>query len=604
MRPAASYDLEHQIPFRDHLKTLRKLWLYVWPTAAQNKDGRAIRWRVVFSLSCLLLTKLATVGAPVLFKEAIDRLSIESMAYALPAGFVLAYGLARIAQSVFRELRDFLFVRVSQHARRSVALETFWQLHQLSLDYHLKRQTGGLSRVIERGVQAVRMILSFLVFNIGPTILELLMVSLIVFYFFNIYYVLIIIATVSIYALLTIRVTQWRLKYRQQMNQSDNNANTRAIDSLLNFETVKYFGNEAYEHERYDRALREFEDAAIRSQGSLFILNFGQQLTIGLGSLAILLLAVDGVLAKSISLGDFVMLNTYMLQLFLPLNFLGFVYREVRQALIDMDHMFAIHRLQSSVADRPDAKKLVCRSGDLQFKQVSFRYDDRLILDKLSLHLKAGETLAIVGPSGAGKSTISRILMRLYDVQDGSIEIDGQDIRSVTQSSLRQVIGIVPQDTVLFHETIAYNIGYGKAGCSREEIKQAAMQAQLGPLLEKLDKGLDTLVGERGLKLSGGEKQRVAIARAILRNPKILVLDEATSALDTKTERDIQEQLQQLAAGRSMLVIAHRLSTIVHAQHILVLQDGVVVERGRHDELLAAGGVYAHMWQVQQHEQQ
>ena len=595
MRPAASYDPNSAFKELDHFKTLRSLAGYLWP-----KDGSGFRARLVASMSCLVFAKGLSAFIPVIYKHLVDDLSVKEVALALPLGLILAYGAAKISLSFFGELRDFLFVKISQRTRRKVALKTFRHLHRLSLRFHLERQTGGISRVIERGTSAIRFVLSFVVFNIGPTLLELCLVVGLLVYFFNVSFGIIVAATVVLYIFLTVRVTEWRLKYRREMNQKDTLANTKAIDSLLNFETVKYFGNEKFEYERYDEALAGFESANINSQGSLLILNVGQQLVIGVGTIAILYLAGKEVVEGTMTIGDFVMVNTYMLQLFLPLNFLGFVYREIKQGLIDMDKMFELINLEPEIKDKPEANELAVSAAKIEFKNVRFSYNaDRQIFEDLSFVVEPGKTLAVVGESGAGKSTISRLLMRFYDVDGGSIEIDGMDIRSVTQDSVRRAIGIVPQDTVLFNDTIAYNIRYADPSKSQEEVSRAARVAKIENFIQSLEKAYETPVGERGLKLSGGEKQRVAIARAVLKDPQILVLDEATSSLDTKTEREIQGELEQLSKSKTTLIIAHRLSTIVHADTIIVLQKGAIIEKGNHQELIDRKGEYHRMWEQQ-----
>ena len=598
MRGARTYDAAEEFANRDHGKTIATLWRYIW-----TQGSRAFRVRIVLALSCLLMAKIASVTTPILYKYLVDHFSDLSGLLVLPVGLILSYGIVRLSQSLFGELRDFLFVKVTQGTRRQIALRVFQHLHSLPLQFHLERQTGGISRVIERGTRAIRFVISFMVFNIGPTLLELSMVMGLVAYFFSYQFSLIILVTVGIYIFLTIRITEWRLKYRREMNQRDTQANTHAVDSLLNFETVKYFGNEDYEFDRYEKSLKQFEDAAIKSQGSLLLLNFGQQGVIGVGTIGILFLAAQGIVDKSMTLGDFVMVNTYMLQLFIPLNFLGFVYREIKQSLIDMDKMFEILDIEPNIKDKDDAKELELKGGAVEFDQVQFSYNnDRQIIKNLSFKVPAGETLAIVGASGLGKSTILRLLMRFYDINGGKIRIDGQDIASVTQKSLRRAIGVVPQDTVLFNDTLEFNVLYGDPNQNMLAVKEAIQQAQLEPFVESLKENSQTKVGERGLKLSGGEKQRVAIARAILRDPEILILDEATSSLDTGTERYIQESLEKLSKNRTTMIVAHRLSTIIHAHNIIVLGPEGIMESGNHHQLLEKNGEYKKMWESQHQE--
>ncbi|MCB1174795.1 MAG: ABC transporter ATP-binding protein/permease [Leptospiraceae bacterium] len=606
------FDTIHESGNNNHLRTLAFLGRYLWP--AGHLD---LKVRVTLAVAALLTARGISVYTPMLFRALVDHLGGQSrlewvpLALATPIALVVSYGLARILQQLFGELRDFAFIRVAQHAQRTIALQTFQHLHQLSLAFHLERQTGGLSRVIERGIRGIQFVLTFMLFNILPTLVEIVLVTSILVYEFNALFGGIAFGTIAIYIAFTLIVTDWRLKYRKQMNQSDSEANNKAIDSLLNFETVKYFGNEEHEYQRYDTSLARYETAAVKSQRSLGVLNLGQGTVIGIGLVLILAMAVNGVENKQITIGDFVLINTYMIQLFLPLNFLGFVYREVKQSLIDMDKMFELRLVDAEIADAPNAAALQYHApgdGDqpagqatVEFRDVHFAYQsNRPILKEINFTVQPGHTVAIVGPSGAGKSTISRLLFRFYDIQSGSIQINGQDIRQYTQQSLRAAIGIVPQDTVLFNDTIAYNIQYGNPSAGPEQIEHASRLAQIHDFVEGLPERYETRVGERGLKLSGGEKQRVAIARTILKNPAILLLDEATSALDSHTEKEIQSALQAVARGRTTLIIAHRLSTIVDADEILVLKAGQIVERGRHTELLQAGGEYYQMWQKQQ----
>jgi ATP-binding cassette subfamily B protein len=582
---------------QNHFRTLLTLLPYLWPRGRMD-----LRIRVVIALMLLAGAKVLTVYVPFFYKAAVDALSVETAALiVVPLGVILGYGLARVAAQAFGELRDAVFAKVGQHAIRSVAMATFRHLHGLALRFHLDRQTGGLSRTIERGTKGIQFLLTFTLFNILPTMLEILLVCGILLYKYDPWFAIITFVTISGYIAFTLIVTDWRLKYRRVMNDSDSEANTKAIDSLLNFETVKYFGNEDHEATRFDSSLERYQHAAIKSQTTLSYLNIGQGLIVSVGVVGVMLLAAMGVQDGSMTLGDFVLVNTFLLQLYLPLNFLGFVYREIKQALVDMEVMFRLLDEQTEIADDPKANALQTSGGEIVFDHVDFSYDaDRGILRDVSFRVPAGNTVAIVGPSGAGKSTISRILFRFYDVAGGAVRIDGQDIREVTQTSLRGAIGIVPQDTVLFNDSIGYNIRYGRPGATDEEVEGAAKLARIHDFVETLPTGYQSRVGERGLKLSGGEKQRVAIARTILKQPEILLFDEATSALDSHTEREIQASLKEVSANRTTLVIAHRLSTIIDADEILVLDQGRIVERGRHQELLAADGQYAAMWARQQ----
>jgi len=578
--------------------TLRRFLPYLWP---ENEWG--LRARVVLALASLVAAKVAVVYLPLFYRDAIDALDIgqRSVALVLPVGLILAYGAARVLSLAFGELRDALFAKVGQRAVRTIALQVFRHLHFLSLEFHLSRQTGGLSRSIERGTRAIEILLRFSLFSIVPTVLELTLVFVILWKALDVWVALVTVVTVVIYITYTMLVTEWRIKFRRMMNEEDNRANTRAIDSLLNYETVKYFGNEEHEARRYDSAMRGYEKASIQSQTSLALLNVGQAVIISLGLTAVMLMTASGIVSGALTIGTFVMANTYLMQLYQPLGFFGFVYREIKQALIDMEKMFDLMGEDPQVADRPDAKPLTASGGEVGFEDVRFGYDRRRpILKGVSFRIPAGKTVAVVGPSGSGKSTIGRLLYRFYDAEQGSVRIDGQDIREVTQDSLRACIGVVPQDTVLFNETIYYNIAYGKPNATPAEIEHAARTAHVHDFIMAMPDGYQTLVGERGLKLSGGEKQRVAIARTVIKDPAILLLDEATSALDSHTEQEIQKNLREISRGRTTLCIAHRLSTVVDADEILVLDDGTVIERGRHAELLAMDGRYAEMWRRQQ----
>jgi len=584
-------------PVAGHWGVLRRLLPYLWPTGRRD-----LRLRVVLAALLLIGAKLITVATPFFYKHAVDRLeSPEAQAVAVPALLLAAYGLARFFQAGLTQLRDIVFIRVSQHALRSLALQTFRHLHALSLRFHLSRRTGGLSRVIERGTRAVEFLLRFLLFNIFPTIFELLLVAGIFLWHFGWGYLAALTAAVAAYVGFSLAITEWRLKFRRRMIDADNMAGTRAVDSLLNFETVKYFSNESFEAERYDRALERYQRAAVQSQGSLAFLNAGQALIVNAALGGVMILTAFDTIAGRLSLGDLVLANSLLIQLFVPLNLLGFVYREIKQALVDMEYLFGLLDTERERGHVFEAPPLAVRGGEIRFERVSFAYDsDRPILRDVSFTVPAGRRVAIVGATGAGKSTISRILFRFYEIQSGAVRIDGQDIREVGVTSLRAVLGMVPQDTVLFNDTIAYNIAYGRPEASRAEIERAAGLARLDGFIASLPKGYDTVVGERGLKLSGGEKQRVAIARTLLKDPPILLLDEATSALDSATEREIQQALERVTRNRTTLMIAHRLSTVVDADEILVLDAGRIKERGSHSELLAESGIYAAMWARQQ----
>jgi ATP-binding cassette, subfamily B, heavy metal transporter len=582
---------------QNHVRTLITLLPYLWPPGHLD-----LRVRVVIAMILLAAAKGFNVYVPFFYKAAVDALSVEVAGLiAVPVMIIIGYGLARIMAQALGELRDAVFAKVAQHAIRSVALRTFNHLHSLALRFHLDRQTGGLSRVIERGTKGIQFLLTFTLFNILPTLLEILLVCGILLWKYNAWFAIITFSTIVGYIAFTMMVTEWRMKFRRQMNDSDAEANTKAIDSLLNYETVKYFGNEGHEANRFDSSMARYQTAAVRSQTTLSYLNIGQGLIVSVGLISVMMMAAFGVRNGSMTLGDFVLVNTFLIQLYLPLNFLGFVYREIKQSLVDMEVMFSLLVQHTEIADKPDARPLVMNNAEIEFENVDFAYEsDREILHDVSFKVPAGHTVAIVGPSGAGKSTISRILFRFYDVAGGSVRIDGQDIRDVTQASLRNAIGIVPQDTVLFNDTIGYNIQYGRPGATEEEVHEAARMASIHEFVEHLPLGYKAMVGERGLKLSGGEKQRVAIARTILKQPDILLFDEATSALDSQTEREIQASLREVSANRTTLIIAHRLSTIIDADEILVLDKGRITERGRHQDLLALDGQYAAMWARQQ----
>lgn len=582
---------------RGNLQTLATLLPYLWPK--QRTDLRA---RVIAAISCLAIAKTAAVSVPYFYKQAVDMLTDGSNIVMSALVFILLfYGLARLIDRSFLELREFFFAKVAQRAIRQVALKTFRHLHRLSLRFHLDRQTGGLTRAIERGVKGIEFVLAFMLFNILPTIIEIALVAVILWTVFDFWYAAVTLVTIATYVAHTMIVTEWRLKFRREMNASDQAANTKAIDSLLNFETVKYFGNETHEADRFDVALRRFEKASIQNKVSLSLLNTGQAFIIAAGLTLIMIMAGFGVRNGTMTVGDFVMVNAYLIQLYLPLNFLGFVYREIKQSLIDMEAMFGLLDENQEIEDRAEAQQLVSAGGEIVFKDVHFGYrEERSILRGVSFTVPAGKTVAIVGPSGAGKSTISRLLFRFYDIAAGHIDIDGQDIRAISQASLRQAIGIVPQDTVLFNDTIYYNIAYGQPSATPTEVEEAARLANIHDFVMAQPDGYQTMVGERGLKLSGGEKQRVSIARTLLKKPLIFLFDEATSALDSQTEKAIQESLRAVSANRTTLTIAHRLSTVVDADEILVLESGAIVERGNHQSLLERDGVYRKLWQRQQ----
>ena len=584
---------------RTLLETIRTLLPDLWP-----REERMLRARVVAAVLLLVLAKAATVVVPIIYKLAVDALTVDVRAgavVAVPVALLVFYGLARVLGQAFGELRDALFAKVAQRAIRLAGLRTFRHLHRLSVRFHLDRKTGGLSRAVERGTKGIEFLLRFMVFNVVPTLVEILLTCAILWSLYGPLFALVIFVTLAGYIAWTLTVTEWRIQFRRAMNETDSEANTKAIDSLLNFETVKYFGNEAHEARRFDTALRAYERAAVHSSTSLSLLNVGQGAIIATGAVIAMAMAARGVAAGTMTVGDFVAVNAFLIQLYMPLNFLGFVYREIRQSLIDMEVMFGLLDEKAEVEDRPGAGPLRIDGAEVVFDRVGFHYDPRrAVLDDVSLRVPAGRTLAIVGPSGAGKSTISRLLFRFYDASDGRVLIDGQDVRDVTQDSLRAAIGMVPQDTVLFNNTIYYNIAYGDTGASPAEVEAAARLARIHDFIVALPDGYQTMVGERGLKLSGGEKQRVAIARTILKKPRILVFDEATSALDSHTEKEIQRSLGEVSRERTTLIIAHRLSTVIDADEILVLDHGRVIERGRHADLLARGGRYAAMWARQQ----
>ncbi|MEK9743220.1 MAG: ABC transporter ATP-binding protein/permease [Gammaproteobacteria bacterium] len=585
------------------VRTLTTLLPYLWPTGRSD-----LRARVIVALICLVLAKATNVIVPLLLGDAVDDLSNlqteKDLWLGIPLAIILAYGLFRLSTLAFNQLRDALFARVAQHAVRTLARQVFDHLHALSIRFHLSRKTGALNRFIDRGTNSVQFLLSFVAFNIAPTVIEVLLVGAILWALFGFAYTLVTLITIVAYVWLTFVITTWRTRIRRQMNEAENDIGTRTVDSLLNFETVRYFNNEQHEVTRLDEALAQYERAAIRTRESLSLLNVGQAAVITVGVTAMLILAAFDIRDGAMTVGDFVVVNTYLMQLAIPLNMLGTVYREIRQALVDMENLFALIDEQPDVADSPQAAPLRAENGAIAFHNVVFGYETgRTILKDVSFSVAPGTTTAIVGPTGSGKSTLCRLLLRFYDPQSGRIEISGQDIRQVTQHSLRSAIGVVPQDTVLFNDTLFYNIAYGDPGASPEKVHSAADSAQLHDFIAKLPQGYETRVGERGLKLSGGEKQRVAIARALLREPSIFFFDEATSSLDSVTEQEIQMHLAQLSSGKTTLVIAHRLSTIVNAHQILVLADGQIVERGSHGTLLTDGGLYAQLWAQQQKEE-
>ena len=581
---------------RSDWATLSRLLPYLWQ----------YKWRVVLAIVFMVGAKVANVGVPVLLKNLVDAMTIKPgdpvAVLVVPAGLLLAYGLLRLSTSLFTELRELVFSKATQGAARSIALQTFEHLHALSLRFHLERQTGGMTRDIERGVRGIESLISFTLFNIGATLIEVAMVLTVLAVKFDAWFAWITLAALACYITFTVLLTEWRTKFRREANEFDSAAHSKAVDSLLNYETVKYFNNEGFEARRYDESLQRLRAARLKAQSSLSLLNTGQQLIIATGLVAMLWRATQGVVDGRMTLGDLVMVNAFMIQLYIPLSFLGVIYREIKQSLTDLDKMFTLMDREREVADAPGAQPLVgLAQPTVRFEDVQFAYDPaRPILKGISFEIPAGKTVAVVGPSGSGKSTLARLLFRFYDIQQGRITMAGQEIRSVTQASLRQAIGIVPQDTVLFNDTVAYNIAYGRPGATQAEVEDAARAARIHDFIASTPKGYATMVGERGLKLSGGEKQRVAIARTLLKNPPVLIFDEATSALDSANERAIQAELQSAARNRTALLIAHRLSTVVDAHQILVMDAGQIVERGTHSELLALGGRYASMWALQQ----
>ena len=584
------------VPPRSDWATLRRLFPYLW----------AYKWRVMAALGFMIGAKMANVSVPLLLKQLVDTMNPKAgldgtALLVVPVALLVTYGLLRLSTSLFAELRELIFAKATEGASRTISLEVFRHLHAMSLRFHLERQTGGMTRDIERGTRAVNSLISYSLYSIVPTLIEVAMVLTLLAVKFDVWFAGITIIALVFYITFTVTVTEWRTQFRKLMNELDSGAHSRAVDSLLNYETVKYFNNEEFEAQRYDENLAKFRKASLKSQRTLSMLNTGQQLIIATGLVAMLWRATQGVVDGKMTLGDLVMVNAFMIQLYIPLGFLGVLYREIKQSLTDLEKMFTLMEREREIADVPGAQALQISQGEVRFEHVNFAYDPaRPILHDVSFEVPAGKTVAVVGPSGAGKSTLARLLFRFYDVQGGRILFDGQDIKQVTQASVRQAIGIVPQDTVLFNDTVEYNIAYGRPGATREQVEEAARSAHIHNFISATPKGYATMVGERGLKLSGGEKQRVAIARTLLKNPPILIFDEATSALDSANERAIQAELQSAARGKTTLVIAHRLSTVVDAHEILVMDAGRIVERGRHAALLAAKGRYAEMWALQQ----
>lgn len=583
----------------NHWRIVKTLSKHLWP------HGRSdLKIRVFLSVIALILAKIIGVVVPFFFKYTVDALSLEKEPLFWPLMFIAIYGALKIFSQFFSELRDYLFINVSGYAQRTLALDVFKHLHALSLEYHLDRQTGGLSRIIERGVRGIQFVLSFILFNILPTLFELVLITVILTYNFNYKFALAAFGTIAIYVAFSLIVTEWRIQFRRRLNEADTQAHSKAIDSLLNYETVKYFGNEAYEHAAYDKGLAAYERAHIASQASLSLLNVGQQFIIGCGLIMIMMMAAYGIKEGTLTVGDIVLVNSFLIQLYMPLSFLGFVYREIKHSLVDMDKMFQILDENAQIQDKENALPIVHPKGEIVFDAVRFSYrPDREILKGISFAIPQGKKCAIVGATGSGKSTITKLLFRFYDPSQGKITFDGKDIRDLTQTSLRSEIAVVPQDTVLFNDTIGYNIHYGNPEASFEQVIEAAKHARLYDFVSHLKEGFETPVGERGLKLSGGEKQRVSIARAILKNPAVMVFDEATSSLDSHTEKEIQKSLEEVSKNKTTLMIAHRLSTVIHADEILVIQAGEIVERGTHSQLLQNKGVYAAMWKKQQEEE-